>query len=73
MEIIGELGGVYKGISCQTIKQLYISCVLPIFEYAIPAGYHKVTGQWKDETQEAQNIGSRKILEAFRTASIRAM
>ena len=24
MGIIGNLGGVYKGISCQTMKQLYI-------------------------------------------------
>ncbi len=73
MEIIGKLGGVNKGISCQTIKQLYISCVRPIFEYAIPAGYYKLTGQWKDEIQKAQNTGLRKILEAFRTASIKAM
>ena len=73
MEIIGELGGVNKGISCQTIKQLYISCVRPIFEYAIPAGYHKLTGQWKDEIQKAQNTGLRKILGAFRSASIKAM
>lgn len=56
MEIIGELGGVNKGISCQTIKQLYISCVRPIFEYAIPAGYHKLTGQWKDGIQKFQTL-----------------
>jgi hypothetical protein len=28
--IIENLGGVYKGISCQKMKQLSISCVRPI-------------------------------------------
>ena len=73
MGIIGKLGGVYKGISCQTMKQLYISCVRPIFEYASPVWYHKLTGQWKDEIQKIQNTGLRKILGAFRSAPIKAM
>ena len=73
MGIIGKLGGVYKGISCQTMKQLYISCVRPIFEYASPVWYHKLTGQWKDEIQKVQNTGLRKILGAFRSAPIKAM
>ena len=44
MGIIENLGGIYKGISCQTMKQLYISCVKPIFKYASLVWYHKLTG-----------------------------
>ena len=73
MGIIGNLGGVYKGISCQTMKQLYVSCVRPIFEYASPVWYHKLTGQWKDEIQKIQNTALRKILGAFKSAPIKAM
>lgn len=36
MKIIGRPGGVYKCISYQPIKQLYILCLQPIFEYASP-------------------------------------
>jgi len=42
MEIIENLGGIYKSISCQTMKQLYISCVRLILECASPAWYHKL-------------------------------
>ena len=55
------------------MKQLYISCVRPIFEYANPVWYHKLTGQWKDEIQKIQNTGLRKILGAFRSPPIKAM
>ena len=73
MRIIGKLGGVYKGISCQTMKQLYISCVRPMFEYSSPFWYHKLTGQWKNEIQEVQNTGLRNILGTFRSALIKAI
>jgi hypothetical protein len=55
------------------MKQLYISCVRPIFEYASPVWYHKLTGQWKDEIQKVQNTALRKILGAFRSAPVKAM
>ena len=71
--IIGTLGGVYRGIPSQQMKQLYISCVRPIFEYASPVWYHKLTGQWKDEIQKIQNTALRRILGAFKSAPIKAM
>ena len=55
------------------MKQLYISCVRPIFEYASLAWYHKLTGQWKDEIQKGQNTELRKILGPFRSAPIKTM
>jgi hypothetical protein len=55
------------------MKQLYILCVRPIFEYASPVLYHKLTDQWKDEIQKVQNIALRKILGAFRSAPVKAM
>jgi hypothetical protein len=57
----------------QTMKQLYISCVRPIFEYASPVWYHKLTGQWKNEIQKVQNTALRKILGAFKSAPVKAM
>ena len=55
------------------MKQLYILCVRPIFEYASLAWYHKLTGQWKDEIQKGQNTELRKILGPFRSAPIKTM
>jgi hypothetical protein len=34
--IIGKLGRVYKGISSQSMKQLYVSCMQPVLDYASP-------------------------------------
>ncbi len=73
MRITGKFRGVYKDISYQHMNQLYILCVRPIFEYGIPVWYHKLTDQWKDEIQNVQNTGSRKILEAFKSAPVKAM
>ena len=60
MGIIGESGDAYKGISWMTMKQLYISCVRPMFGYDSPDVY-------------IQNIGLPKTLEAFKSAPVKAM
>ena len=73
MKIIGNLRGVYKGISCQTIKQLYILCAGPIFEYTSPVWYHKPASQWKDGIQEVQNTELHKILRAFKFVPFKEM
>jgi hypothetical protein len=50
--IIGKLEEMYKGISSQTMRQLYVSCMRPVLEYASIARYHRPTGQWKEEMQK---------------------
>jgi hypothetical protein len=71
--IIGKLGGEYKDISSQTMRQLYVSCVRPVLEYTSTVWYHRLTGQWKEEMQEIQNTALRKIMEAFKSSPINAM
>jgi hypothetical protein len=71
--IIGKLGGVYKGISSQTMRQLYVSCVRSVLEYASPGWYHKLTEQWKEEMQKIQNTALPKIMKAFKSLPIKVM
>lgn len=60
MKIIGNLGVVSKGISCKTMRQLYVSYVQPVFVY---------TGLvWS-----IKSTALRKVLGALRSASIKAM
>lgn len=44
MEIIRKFGGIYKGISYQIMKQVYLLWARPIFDYTSPVLYHKLTG-----------------------------
>lgn len=55
------------------MKQLYISCVQPIFEYDSPVQYHKLISQWKNGIQKVQNTGSGEILRAFRSVPVKEM
>ncbi len=55
------------------MKQLRISCVKQIFEYATPVWYQKLTDQWKDKIQKVQNTALHKNLGAFKSTPAKPM
>lgn len=55
------------------MKQLHISCVKQIFEYATPVWYQKLTDQWKDKIQKVQNTALHKNLGAFKSTPAKPM
>lgn len=55
------------------MKQLHISYVEQIFEYASPVWYQKLIGQWKDKIQKVQNTALHKSLGAFKSTPAKPM
>ena len=67
---IWRLGGCLNGLSGTAMRQIYLGCVLPIWEYGLEVWYP--TCQKKDlkALQAVQNRGLRRILGAVRSTPI---
>jgi hypothetical protein len=66
---IGRLRDVFRGITGQTIRWLYVSCVRPVKEYASPVLYKRILKAHKDKFEGVQNLALRRVLEAFKSTA----
>ena len=77
LSALSRLSTTEKGLTVQAIRQLYLSCVVPISDFGSEVwwkGQHR-RGQQKfiENLQKLQNKASRTILGAFRTTPIDTM
>jgi hypothetical protein len=70
---IWRLGGCYRGMSVQAVRQLYLGCVLPIIEYGATVWKFRVSDNDIESLQKIQNVALRRILGAIKTTPIQAM
>ncbi len=69
---IKNLSNTKRGLSFQTIRQLYITCITLITDYGVPIWWNNQK-HLLEKFQRLQNTALRTILEAFKTSPIKAM
>jgi hypothetical protein len=76
LSALSRLSTTEKGLTVKAIRQLYLSCVVPISDFGSEVwwkGQQKGQQHFIDKLQKLQNKASRTILGAFRTTPIDAM
>ena len=76
LSALARLSTTERGLTVQAIRQLYLSCVVPISDFGSEIWWKgDGTGQQHliDKLQKLQNKASRTILGAFRTTPIAAL
>src|SRR5205085_12184924 len=69
---IARLFNTEKGLSFQTMRQLYIACIVSIADFEVPIWWNNQKFLL-DKFQKLQNLALRKILGAFKTSPIITM
>jgi ribonuclease HI len=72
MGMLQRMANTEAGLSPAAVRQLYVSCILPVMTYGAEIWYHKQRTLYQ-KLETVQNDALRKILGAFRTTPIGAM
>lgn len=68
-----RLGGVFKGVTGDTLRRLYVGCVRPIMEYGAHIWYHRIAKTNQERLERIQSFALKKTLGAYQGTATLAL